>query len=80
MFVSATLPVSAETAERTFSVLKYMKSYLRYLRSLTSEERLTGLALAYIHLDIDVAVDISVDKTVDLIVDLFATKQCKIVM
>jgi hypothetical protein len=77
MSIFATLPVSTATAERTFSVLKYLKSYLR---SSTGEERLTGLALAYIHRDIDVAVDISVDKTVDLIVDLFATKQRKIVM
>jgi hypothetical protein len=69
--IFATLPVSTATAERTFSVLKYLKSYLR---SSTGEERLTGLALAYIHRDIDV------DKTVDLIVDLFATKQRKIVM
>ena len=55
----------------TFSVLKYLKSYLR---SSTGEERLTGLALAYIHRDIDV------EKTVDLIVDLLATKKRKIVL
>jgi hypothetical protein len=70
--------IHSNSAERTFSALEYLKSYLR---SSTSEERLTGLALAYIHLDIDVAVDISVDKTVDLTVDFFfATKQCKIVV
>jgi hypothetical protein len=50
------------------------------LRSSIGEERLAGLALAYIYLDIDIAVDIRVDKTVDLLVDLFATKQRKIVM
>jgi hypothetical protein len=69
--IFATLPVSTATAERTFSVLKCMKSYLR---SSTGEERLTRLALAYTHHDSDV------DKTVDLLVDLFATKQRKIVI
>lgn len=69
--IFATLPVSTATAERTFSVLKYLKSYLR---STTGEERLTGLALAYIHRDIDV------DETVDLVVDLFGTKQRKIIL
>jgi hypothetical protein len=73
MFIPATLPVSTATAERTFSVLKHIKLYSRSSTSI--EERLTGLSLAYIHLDIDVAVDISVCKTVDLNVDLFATKQ-----
>ena len=65
----ATLAVSIATAERTFSVLKYLKSYLR---SSTGEERLTGLALAYIHRVTDV------HKTVELMVELFATKQLKI--
>lgn len=69
--IFATLPVSTATPERTFSVLKYLKSYLR---SSTGEERLSGLALAFIHRDIDV------EKTVDLIVDLFAAKQRKIIL
>jgi hypothetical protein len=69
--IFATLAVSTATAERTFSVLKYLKSYLR---SSTGEERLTGLALAYIHRDIDV------HKTVELMVELFATKQRKITL
>jgi hypothetical protein len=67
--IYATLAVSTATAERTFSVSKYLKSYLR---SSTGEERLTGLALAYIHRDTDV------HKTVELMVELFATKQLKI--
>jgi hypothetical protein len=69
--IYATLAVPTATAERTFSVLKYLKSYLR---SSTGEDRLTGLALAYIHRDIDV------HKTVELMVELFATKQRKITL
>ena len=70
--IFATLPVSTATPERTFSVLKYLKSYLR---SSTGEERLSGLhAVAFIHRDIDV------EKTVDLIVDLFAAKHRKIIL
>jgi hypothetical protein len=67
--IYATLAVSTATAERTLSVSKYLKSYLR---SSTGEERLTGLASAYIHRDTDV------HKTVELMVELFATKQRKI--
>ena len=48
--IFATLPVSSATAERSFSALKYLKSYLR---STMSEDRLNGLALAYIHRDLD---------------------------
>ncbi|VDN27140.1 unnamed protein product [Cylicostephanus goldi] len=44
--VLATLPVSTATPERSFSSLKYLKTYLR---STTTEERLTGLALLYIN-------------------------------
>jgi hypothetical protein len=69
--IFATIPVSSATAERTFSVLKYLKSYLR---STMGEERLNGLALAYIHRDTNCT------KVVDAIVALFATTQRKIPM
>jgi hypothetical protein len=69
--IFATLPVSTATAERTFSVLKYLKSYLR---STMLEDRLNGLALAYIHRDIDVG------KLVSEMVKLFALQQRKIPM
>ena len=69
--IFATLPVSTATPERTFSVLKYLKSYLR---SSTGEERLSELALAFSHRDVDV------EKTVDLIIDSFAAKKQKIML
>lgn len=47
-----TLPVSNATAERTFSSLRRLKSWLR---STMEQERLTGLALLNIHRDINVS-------------------------
>ncbi|CAF1321705.1 unnamed protein product [Adineta steineri] len=44
--IFSTLPVSTATAERSFSVLKLIKNYLR---STISETRLNGLALMYIY-------------------------------
>jgi len=46
-----TLPISIATAERSFSSLRLLKTWLR---SRMSEERLTGLALLYIHKNIDI--------------------------
>lgn len=43
-----TLPVSNATAERSFSALRRMKTSIR---SVMSQERLTGLALIHIHRD-----------------------------
>ena len=48
------LPVSSASAERSFSVLKYLKSYLR---STTSESRLNGLALLYVYKNIQITED-----------------------
>ena len=47
--ILTTLPVSTATAERTFSSLKRIKSYVR---NSTSEMRLNGLALHSIHKDV----------------------------
>lgn len=47
--ILATLPVSAATAERSFSTLRRLKTWLR---SNIGESRLTGLALLSIHRDI----------------------------
>ena len=48
--ILATLPViTAATNKRSFSALKYLKTYLR---NTTKEVRLNGLALLYVHRDI----------------------------
>ena len=49
-----TLPVSVASAERTFSTLRRLKTWLR---SGMSAERLTGLALLHTHADILVDID-----------------------
>lgn len=50
--ILVSLPVTSCTAERSFSTLKYLKSYLR---NSSSETRLNGLALLYVHKDITVS-------------------------
>ncbi|KAK5649293.1 hypothetical protein RI129_000322 [Pyrocoelia pectoralis] len=52
--IMATLPVTTCSAERSFSTLRYLKTYLR---STTSETRLNGLAMLYVHKDISVSVE-----------------------
>ncbi|CAF1444319.1 unnamed protein product [Rotaria sordida] len=47
----AALPVSTASAERSFSQLSRIKSYCR---STTKQNRLNGLAAAYIHKDLDI--------------------------
>ncbi|CAN7938662.1 unnamed protein product [Ixodes hexagonus] len=49
--ILASLPVSVASAERTFSTLRRLKTWLR---AKMTEERLTGLALLNIHRDIHV--------------------------
>jgi hypothetical protein len=53
-----TLPISNVSAERTFSTLRRLKTWLR---STMSETRLTGLALLNIHRDIYVEVTKIID-------------------
>lgn len=64
----ATLPVTTATAERSFSTLKRVKTYLR---NRTAEERLNGLALMSIH-----RAPVSVDE----IISTFMKKPRRIVM
>ncbi|KAL6739252.1 hypothetical protein Aduo_012728 [Ancylostoma duodenale] len=52
--ILGTIPVSTATPERTFSSLKFLKNYLR---STMKEDRLTGLALLFVHRGIGVDVD-----------------------
>jgi hypothetical protein len=47
----ATLPVSTASAERSFSQLSTIKSYCR---STMKQNRLNGLAAAYIHKNLDI--------------------------
>ena len=51
LWIFATLPVSTFTAERSFSALKIVKNFLR---NRMTDERLTGLALMYIHPEIEI--------------------------
>ena len=46
--ILGTLPVSTATSERSFSTMKCLKTYLR---SSIGNERMTGLALLFIHKD-----------------------------
>lgn len=55
----ATLPVSTATAERSFSTLRRLKTYLR---NTTSDNRLNGLALLNIHRDVEVSPELVVDR------------------
>lgn len=57
-----TLPISVATAERSFSSLRLLKTWLR---ARMGEERLTGLALMYIHKDIDIDNTINIQNIID---------------
>ncbi|KAJ4448768.1 hypothetical protein ANN_00159 [Periplaneta americana] len=46
-----TLPVTTATSDRSFSTLRYLKTYLR---STMGADRLNGLALMYIHKNVEV--------------------------
>jgi hypothetical protein len=54
-----TLPVSVATAERSFSTLRRLKTWLR---SRMTEQRLTGLALMNIHREQSISVDAVIDR------------------
>lgn len=60
--VLVTLPVSIACAERSFSILRLIKSWLR---TTMSEDRLNGLALLYMHRDVEL--------NIDTIIDIYAT-------
>lgn len=57
--ILAILPVSTASAERSFSTLRRLKTYLR---NSTSENRLVGLALLNIHRNICTTDDMVLDK------------------
>ena len=57
-----TLPVSVASAERSFSALRRLKSWLR---STMGEDRLSGLALLNVHRYINVKVDNIIQRFVE---------------
>jgi hypothetical protein len=57
--IFSTIPVTACTAERSFSSLKLLKTFLR---NRMTDERLTGLALLYIHQDVQVDTSVVIDR------------------
>ena len=66
LIIAATIPVTTATPERTFSTLKLLKSYQR---TTMGQDRLTGLALLYLHR--------SVNITVEEIIDAFARNRSR---
>ena len=56
--ITATLPVTSASAERTFSVLKRLKTYLR---STMGEERLSGLAHMHIQFNLPIDTEAVID-------------------
>ena len=57
--IMCTIPVTSCEAERSFSALRRLKTFLR---STISEDRLNGLALLNIHRDIEIDLDDAVDR------------------
>ena len=55
----ATIPVSTATAERAFSELKLIKTYLR---STMGEERLNAFTQLYVHKDIKLEINDVLDE------------------
>jgi hypothetical protein len=56
--IMATLPVSTSTAERSFSTLRRLKSYIR---NSMAEDRLTALGLLSIHRERQIKIDDVID-------------------
>ncbi|WAR31752.1 P52K-like protein [Mya arenaria] len=54
-----TMPASSATAERSFSVMRRVKTYLR---STMRTERMTGLALMHVYRDVNIDIDQVVSK------------------
>ncbi|ESN98243.1 hypothetical protein HELRODRAFT_84726 [Helobdella robusta] len=64
--ILCTMPVSVATAERSFSTLRRLKTWMR---SKMKEERLTGLALMNIHCDTEL--------DIEDIITRFGRKKCR---
>jgi hypothetical protein len=59
--IMLTMPVTSATAERSFSVLRRLKTYVR---STMNNDRLSSLALMHIHRDFSVDLDKVMEKCV----------------
>jgi hypothetical protein len=59
--IMLTMPVTSATAERSFSVLRQLKTYVR---STMNNDRLSSLALVHIHRDFSVDLDKVMEKFV----------------
>ena len=57
--ILATLPVSNATAERSFSTLRRLKTWLR---TTMGEERLIGLALLHVHFDSEIDIEKIIER------------------
>ena len=53
------IPATTATAERTFSSLRYLKTYLR---STTTNERLNGLTQLYLHRSDEIDINAVIDR------------------
>ena len=62
ILILVTMPSSLATAERSFSVMKRIKNYLR---STMGNDRLSSLALLHVHLEIEI--------DVERVIELFAS-------
>jgi hypothetical protein len=54
LLILYTMPASTATTERSFSVLRRLKTYLR---TTMLQDRLTSLAVLHVHRDIDIDID-----------------------
>ena len=59
--IMLTMPVTSATAERSFSVLRRLKTYVR---STMNNDRMSSLALMHIHRDFSVGLDKIMEKCV----------------
>lgn len=57
------LPISAATAERSFSTLRRLKTWMR---SRMTQDRLNGLGLVYVHRDINVNIENVINRYANL--------------
>ena len=65
--IVTTDPVTTTTNERSFSALRYLKTYLRFT---TIEDRLNGLVLLFVHHDLNI--------NFKHVIDEFSRKNCRL--